>query len=59
MPYYEYICKECSHKFDEIHKVDDREKPTKLPCPSCGKKECVEISIGAVINIWKTEKSTL
>lgn len=56
---YEYICKKCDHKFEELLKVDDREEPTKLPCPSCKESGNVEIAIGPVLSIWKTEKSTL
>ena len=39
MPTYDYKCKACEHAFEEIHLIEDREVPTKNPCPKCGKKE--------------------
>jgi putative FmdB family regulatory protein len=33
---YDYRCSSCEHTFEEILKMDDREKPTKEPCPECG-----------------------
>ena len=35
MPLYAYACKGCDKQFDEVHKVDDRAKPTEAPC-ECG-----------------------
>ncbi|MFA6541569.1 MAG: zinc ribbon domain-containing protein [Bacteroidota bacterium] len=37
MPTYEYICKECSAKYDVFHKV--REIEEDVVCPSCGSAE--------------------
>ena len=34
MPIYEYMCKECLHRFEELLKLDDPDPP----CPECGKK---------------------
>jgi putative FmdB family regulatory protein len=34
MPIYEYECKACSKRFDEIQKFSD---PALTQCPSCGK----------------------
>jgi putative FmdB family regulatory protein len=33
MPLYEYLCKKCGHRFEEIKKFSDKQ-PTK--CPKCG-----------------------
>lgn len=33
MPLYEYLCKKCGHRFEEIRKFSDKQ-PTK--CPECG-----------------------
>lgn len=55
---YQYRCKECGHEFEELHKVEDRNKPCKELCPECGNSG-IEIVIGNVLSIWKTEKSTL
>jgi putative FmdB family regulatory protein len=33
MPLYEYLCKKCGHRFEEIQKFSDKQ-PTK--CPKCG-----------------------
>lgn len=46
MPYYEYRCKECEERFEEIHSICDRNIPVHLPCPSCG-EDAVEHFIGA------------
>lgn len=35
MPTYDYRCENCSHEFVELRKVDDRDAPTKEPCPMC------------------------
>ena len=47
MPTYEYECQKCKHCFEKICKIDDREFPTKNPCPNCLEKDCVTICIGA------------
>ena len=39
MPTYEYHCKACKHRFDEVLMLKDRTKPTKKPCPECGEKK--------------------
>ena len=44
MPLYDYRCTKCNHTFEQFEKIDDRNKPSKKPCPSCGKKK-VELNI--------------
>lgn len=39
MPNYEYLCHACDHRFEEFQRLADRAKPTKKPCPQCGKKK--------------------
>ena len=39
MPTYEYECKKCTHRFEELLSMKDRVKPEKKPCPECGEKE--------------------
>jgi len=39
MPTYEYQCKACGYRFDEMHTISNREKPTKKPCPQCAEKK--------------------
>ena len=38
MPMYEYTCDSCNHNFEEYLSIDNRENPTKEPCPECGKE---------------------
>jgi putative FmdB family regulatory protein len=33
MPSYEYECRKCGTSFEEMRKVEERDK--QLPCPSC------------------------
>ena len=33
MPTYEYRCRDCGHKFDEFHQMNDTEQ---RKCPECG-----------------------
>jgi len=33
MPNYEYLCKKCGHRFEQIRKFSDRQLRT---CPECG-----------------------
>lgn len=47
MPTYDYICSKCEHKFDKICKIDNRHDSEKEPCPNCGGKSCVLISLSA------------
>jgi len=35
MPIYEYNCKNCEHKFEEIQKISDA---SLIKCPKCGKE---------------------
>jgi putative FmdB family regulatory protein len=46
MPTYDYTCKNCQHAFEEICKIDDRELPTKSPCPKCNESS-IELTMSA------------
>ena len=49
MPMYEYECKKCGHKFEEIQTI--KEKPLK-DCPKCGKiKSLMKVLGGNAIHI--------
>ncbi len=39
MPTYDYRCNACEHIFESVQLMADDMKPTKEPCPECGKKE--------------------
>ena len=39
MPNYDYYCDACQHTFDDIQTMDNRDVPTKEPCPRCNKTE--------------------
>lgn len=41
MPNYSYMCESCSEKWDCIMNMNDRDKPTKSPCPKCKEKKVV------------------
>lgn len=38
MPTYEYTCESCSHGFTALLKIDERDTPTRTPCPACRKR---------------------
>ena len=46
MPFYEYSCNKCEHKFDKKLSIDDRKIPESEPCPNCNEAECVQQSVG-------------
>ncbi|MEO2084923.1 MAG: zinc ribbon domain-containing protein [Marinoscillum sp.] len=35
MPYYEFECEKCSHKFEEFQTIANIDVPLKAGCPSC------------------------
>ena len=39
MPTYDYCCGSCDYTSEEQLLIKDRNKPTKKPCPKCGKKD--------------------
>lgn len=42
MPTYDYRCESCDHLFESVQMMADDMKPTKEPCPKCGKKEIIK-----------------
>lgn len=46
MPTYLYSCKKCNYQFDRFLSISNRSTPENEPCPSCGAKQSVQISIG-------------
>lgn len=51
MPNYAFKCENCKHSFDENLFVNDRDKPTKKPCPKCKKKK--------ILRDWGSETQSL
>lgn len=46
MPFYEYVCSDCGHAFEEL--VRSMSAKTKIACPSCGgKKTTQQLSVFA------------
>jgi putative FmdB family regulatory protein len=45
MPVYEFECKECNHRFQELMPVNAWEKKSKdgFTCPKCGSKNVEEV----------------
>jgi putative FmdB family regulatory protein len=41
MPNYAFRCEKCDHSFDEMLALNDRDNPTKQPCPKCKKKKVI------------------
>ena len=37
MPNYGFICNKCTHQFDSLLSIDDRDIPLKKKCPKCKK----------------------
>lgn len=58
MPFYSYTCSNCSFTFEESKKVDERDEPTKKPCPSCNEIGTVTIQIAPVNHKWNCSLPT-
>ena len=39
MPNYSYMCENCNEKWDCLLSINERDKPTKNPCPKCKAKK--------------------
>lgn len=50
MPTYEYVCRECGHKFEEFHSMSS--EPVKK-CPRCKKSAVKRLISGGVGIIFK------
>ena len=46
MPFYDYICNECDHTWEEQRTVASRNVPRYNPCPNCGTAEDIKLVIG-------------
>lgn len=51
MPTYSYGCGECSHEFDIVLKIADRDVPVSEPCPNCGKPTVSKL-VGAAATVY-------
>ena len=51
MPTYDYRCNACEHLFESVQMMADDMKPTKEPCPECGKKEVTKSWAGVTPGI--------
>ena len=38
MPFYNYVCGSCDHRFEEFLPMKNRGKPCRNSCPSCGER---------------------
>ena len=38
MPVYEFECSECTHGFEQMETIANRNNPLEEPCPKCGYK---------------------
>jgi putative FmdB family regulatory protein len=45
MPIYEYKCPVCATLFDELRKVEDRDKPAKCPEKTCAHEAVKQVSV--------------
>ena len=43
MAQYVYLCEHCKVKFEEYHKITDRDYTITQPCPRCGEYEVIRI----------------
>jgi putative FmdB family regulatory protein len=41
MPSYDFTCGKCNKTWNQFLLMEDRESPTKKPCPHCNEKNCV------------------
>ncbi|MGF1633192.1 MAG: zinc ribbon domain-containing protein [Phycisphaerae bacterium] len=41
MPIYEYLCRDCGHRFEKLQRT--MSGPTTEPCAACGKKQAVKV----------------
>lgn len=48
MPIYTYRCSSCGSEFDELHRIDDRNKPCENPCKECGEHDTLSIKLQPV-----------
>lgn len=39
MPFYDYMCQACDHRFEVFLPMKDRSKPCKSACPNCKKRK--------------------
>lgn len=39
MPNYGFICEDCSHQFESLLSINDREIPLHENCPKCGQRK--------------------
>jgi len=54
MPYYDYECETCDHKFEENLKIANRKEPTTIPCPreECDGKVKMSFAVPYVGDPW-------
>ena len=51
------MCKACEHQFEESLSMSNMDKPTKSPCPQCGKKQ-VKKTVGGFPSFASDAKLT-
>jgi putative FmdB family regulatory protein len=53
MPYYEYVCSSCEHKFELFQKIKDSDNESL--CPKCSSSSCKKVISGGTGFILKGE----
>lgn len=41
MPFYDYECNNCEHKWEEMQSMTNIDIPIAQPCPQCGVQNCI------------------
>ena len=49
MPFYEFECKKCNNKYEELCKYDPKEKYSDVQCPNCKSKKKIKLVSSAIV----------
>jgi len=39
MPFYEYVCNACGHRYEKMLSIDDGDRELRKACPECKKRQ--------------------
>lgn len=48
MPFYDYVCNKCNHKFELSLRMAEVDTPCEKACPNCKKKNCISQDLRVV-----------